>query len=173
MITVRSRATALAAAGALAAAVIGATATGASAAVPACGNSSLAISNTTPQGATGHDAFVLEFRNASAATCSLTGYPGFDALTASGVALAHAIRTLHGFAGGAHAVTTVSITPGRYASATVEWMNFNPTTGGACSYSHGVATTAPNTTRTVRLPLNVSVCLLQVHPTVPGATGNG
>ena len=135
-----------------------------------CGNSALAITHTPSDGATGHSAFVILFRNASHRACTLHGYPGLDALSRSGHVLAHATRRLHGFAGGASAVRTVTVRPGDYASATVEWLNFDPRTGGACRFSEAVAVTAANTTRTVRLAVSVSVCELQIHPTVAGTS---
>ena len=42
----------------------------------------------------------LVFTNTSARACTLRGYPGFDALNASGHVLRHAQRTQSGFAGG-------------------------------------------------------------------------
>jgi hypothetical protein len=51
-------------------------------------------------------------------------------------------------------------------------MNFNPVTSGNCTFSHSVATTPANTTHTVHLPVSVSICRLQVHPTVAGLSGN-
>lgn len=145
----------------------------AAASVPACGNSSLAVTATAEQGATGHANFVLLFRNKTLSSCSLFGYPGLDALNATGQVLAHAKRTLVGFTGGSHlGLQTIVVRPGRYASADVEWMNFNPTTSGACRFSHSVAATPANTSHTVHLARSVSVCRLQVHPTVAGRTGN-
>lgn len=176
MFALRSRLVSLAAAGittaAFAAAVLGAASVNAVASpAPACGNTSLAVTHTPVQGATGHGSFVLLFRNVSHSTCTLYGYPGLDALNSTGHVLAHAQRTLHGFAGGASAVTTVSVTPGGFASATVEWLNFNPVTTGACTFSAAVATTPANTTHTVHLKVSVSICRLQVHPTVAGTSG--
>ena len=142
------------------------------AAVKACGNSSLAVSHTTAHAATGHGSFVLLFKNTSRATCSIYGYPGLDALNASGLTLAHARRTLQGFAGGAHRERTVTVSPGHWASATSEWLNFNPASSGSCTFSKSVATTPANTTHTVHLTVSVSVCALQVHPTVAGTSGS-
>ena len=162
----------LAVGGALITGGILATAGEAGAAVPACGNSSLAVTRAPSQGAAGHGAFWLLFRNVSHITCSLRGYPGLDALDSHGQVLAHAQRTLSGYMGGPGVVNTVQIAPGRFASATVEWLNFNPVTSGNCRFSTYVATTPPNTTRTVRLPQSVSICRLQVHPPVAGTSGN-
>ena len=174
MTTTRTRAAALVASAVLAGAAVGvvvAAPAGATTA-PACGNAAVAVSYTHPQGATGHGSFVLRFKNVSAHTCSLYGYPGLDALNSTGHVLAHAARTMRGFAGGAHVKAPVNIAAAHYGSATVEWMNFNPTTSGTCAFSKSVATTPPNTTHTVHLPVSVSVCSLQVHPTVAGTSGN-
>ena len=142
-------------------------------ATPACGNSSIAVSATAEQGATGHANFILLFRNKTTQTCTLYGYPGLDALNASGAVIAHALRTVHGFTGGStHGLQTITVHPGHYASADVEWHTFNFTTGRSCRFSHSVAATPPNTGHTVRLARSVSVCGLQVHPTVAGKTGN-
>ena len=140
--------------------------------VAACGNSSLTVSHTAAQGATGHGSFVLLFKNTSRTTCNIYGYPGLDALNASGRILVHARRTLRGFAGGAHIEKAVTVIPGHWASATSEWMNFNPTNTGPCTFSKSVATTPANTTHTVHLAVSVSVCDLQVHPTVNRTSGN-
>jgi hypothetical protein len=147
-------------------------ATNTAGAVEACGNSSLAVSHTAAHAATGHGSFVLLFKNTSRTTCSIYGYPGFDALNASGHILAHARRTLQGFAGGAHKEKTVAVIPGHWASATSEWTNFNPANSGSCTFSKSVATTPANTTHTIHLAVSVSVCVLQVHPTVAGTSGS-
>jgi hypothetical protein len=145
-----------------------------SAAAAACGNAALTVSATQPQGATGHGALVLRFKNRTAHTCTLYGYPGLDALNVHGHVLKHAKRTVSGFAGGSrHGVRTISVAPGHYASATVEWLNFHPRTGTACRFSASIATTPAGTAHTVRLRRSVSVCDLQVHPTVRGRSGNG
>jgi Protein of unknown function (DUF4232) len=142
--------------------------------VPGCGNHSLTVTATAPQGATGHGNLVLRFKNRTTRSCSLVGYPAVDALDAGGHVLASARRTVSGFTGGStHGVRTVVVTPGHYASADVEWMNFNPRTGGACRFSTAIAVTPANTGRTVHRARSVSTCRLQVHPTVPGRTGNG
>jgi hypothetical protein len=116
---------------------------------------------------------VLLFKNIGHSTCTIFGYPGLDALNASGHVLAHAKRTLSGEMGGARAVRRITVRSGRYASATSEWLNFNPVTTGACTFSKYVATTPANTTRSVRLRVSVSICRLQIHPTVAGTSGQG
>ncbi|MEO8889835.1 MAG: DUF4232 domain-containing protein [Jatrophihabitantaceae bacterium] len=173
MTALRTRLAALAAAASLVTSAVLATGGPAeAAAVPACGNSALSVTHTPSQGATGHGSFVLLFRNVSHRSCTIHGYPGLDALNSTGHVLVHAHRTLHGFAGGASSVATVTVNAGRFASAVVEWMNFNPVTSGDCTFSSSVATTPANTTHTVDLKVSVSVCDLQVHPTVAGTSGN-
>jgi hypothetical protein len=137
-----------------------------------CGNSALAITHTPADAATGHSAFVLLFRNVTHRSCTLHGYPGLDALSRSERVLAHATRRLHGFAGGAPAVRTITVRPGRFASATVEWLNFNARTAGVCRFAKSVAVTPANTTRTVHLRVPVSVCGLEIHPTIAGTSGH-
>jgi hypothetical protein len=51
-------------------------------------------------------------------------------------------------------------------------LNFNPASSGSCTFSKSVATTPANTTHTVHLTVSVSVCALQVHPTVAGTSGS-
>src|SRR5664279_607617 len=144
------------AAATLGAGVIAAGGPALAATVPACGNQSLTVSHTHPQGATGHADVVIRFKNTSHSTCSLYGYPGLDALGKNGKVLAHAKRTVSGFTGGSHhGVRTVVLEPGKFASADVEWMNFNPVTSGPCTFSQSIATTPANTSHTVHFAVSV------------------
>lgn len=152
--------------------LIAASAPAGAAPVPHCKGALLKITHNRPQGATGHSNVILRFRNISQATCSLHGYPGLDALGKHGKVLKHAKRTKHGFTGGAKSVRTIVLKPNRVASADVEWHNFNFKTGENCKISKSIATTAPNTARTVHFKVSVSVCGLQVHPVVKGETGD-
>ena len=168
MTAVRSRVAALAAAGALTTTGLAATAASASAvAVPHCGNSSLAVTRTFTQGGAGHGWMALIYRNVTSHTCTVYGYPGLDAISSTGHVLAHATRTLSGYGSGGH-LATVTIRPGGFASAGVEWLNFNPRTSGACAFSTTVNTVVANTSTVRRLRVSVSACNLQVHPTVAG-----
>jgi hypothetical protein len=144
----------------------------AGAAAPACGNTSLDYGLSRTEGFAGHSAFVLLYRNHTRSHCTLYGYPGLDAMASNGYAIAHASRTLLGSAGGSRkGLRVIDIPPGGFASATVEWASFDPATSGPCRYSAGVNETAANTTKTVPLRRSVSICALQVHPTVLGWTG--
>jgi Domain of unknown function (DUF4232) len=166
MTAVRTRLAALAVAGALTTTGV-ATATAASAVTPRCGNSSLAVTRTFTQGGAGHGWMALIYRNVSSQTCTVYGYPGLDAISSTGHVLAHATRTLSGYGSGGQ-LSTVTIHPGGFASAGVEWLNFNPATSGPCAFSATVNTIVANTSTVHRLRVSVSACNLQVHPTVAG-----
>jgi hypothetical protein len=170
MTPLRTRALALASGGAIAVAglLTGNAAAQARTPAPACGDSSLQVTHTPAEGAAGHSAFFLLFRNVTSHTCSLYGYPGLDALNASGHAIAHAHRTLGGF-GGPTSITTVNVRPNHTATALVDWANFNTHTGGSCHSSAAIATTPANTGDTVRFKISVTVCGLEVHPTTGSA----
>ncbi|MGN6606774.1 MAG: DUF4232 domain-containing protein [Jatrophihabitans sp.] len=146
----------------------------ASATTSACTGPHLHVAVTQADGATGHGSLVVQFENVGTQACTLTGYPGLDALGPHGGVLAHARRTVSGFAGGSsHGVRTVTVRPDHWASATVEWLNFDPVTAGDCRFSASIATTPPNTAKTVHRARSVSVCDLQVHPAVAGRSGRG
>jgi hypothetical protein len=137
-----------------------------------CGDNALDVTAADQQGAMGHSSVLLRFRNRLGVACTVFGYPGADAVSSSGAVLAHATRTLNGFAGGAPAITTVTVAPGGTVSAALEWMNFNPVTTRSCATSAAIDVTPANTAHTVRLPVHVTVCELQIHPTVAGTSGN-
>lgn len=162
------RVSALAAAGALITTGLMATAASASAlTAPTCGNSSLAVTRTFAQGGAGHGWMSLIYRNVTSQPCTVYGYPGLDAISSTGHVLAHANRTLSGYGSGGH-LSTVTISPGGFASAGVEWLNFDPRTSGPCAFSTSANTIVANTTSVHSLQVSVSACNLQVHPTVAG-----
>ena len=136
-----------------------------------CGDTAFTTSASNQQGAAGHGSLDLVFVNRLPQACTIVGYPGVDAVNASGGVLAHAKRTLNGYSGGAKAIKTLTVQPGQTVSARVEWLNFDPTTAGACTFSKMIEVTPANTTNTAELPAQVSVCGLQVHPTVAGDSG--
>jgi hypothetical protein len=164
MTTVRTRLAVLATTGALAASGLAVAATTANAqSVPACGNRALDVTRSYVDSGMGHSEMLLVYRNRTAQACTVTGYPGLDAIGPYGNVLAHARRALDG-----EHVNTITIQPGRYASAGVEWENFNGATGGSCAFSSTVNTIVANTSRVHRLRVSVSRCRLQVNPTVAG-----
>jgi hypothetical protein len=141
--------------------------------VSACGNHALKVTATHDNGATGHGNLILRFKNRTGHSCTIHGYPGLDALGKHHGVLKHAKRTVNGFTGGSHhGVQTITVAPGHYASADVEWHNFNFHNGNDCRLSHYIAATPANTSHTVIRRRGVSLCGLQVHPTVAGRSGN-
>jgi len=139
--------------------------------VKPCGDTAFTTTASAPQGAAGHGSLDLVFVNRLPQACTIVGYPGLDAVNASGGVLAHAKRSLNGYSGGAHAMKTLTVQPGQAVSARVEWLNFNPATAGACTFSKMIEVTPANTTNTVELPSQVSICGLKIHPTVAGVSG--
>lgn len=163
MTTVRTRLGLLATTGALAAAGLAGIATSAAAQpLPACGNDALAVTRTFVDSGMGHSWMLLVYRNTTTHSCTVTGYPGLDAIGAYGHVLAHAKRDT------SDTVHTITVHPAGYASALVDWDNFNPATGGDCAFSQSVNTIVANTSRVHELAVSVSRCGLQVHPTVAG-----
>lgn len=139
-----------------------------------CGASAVAVTASQTQGATGHGMVTLLFKNVSTRACTLSGYPLLKALSAHGKVIANATKSPYGFAGGSqNGVRTVTLKPrGGTASAIAEWMNFNATTSGNCTFSQAISAGAPNTGHMVTLERSVSVCELQVHPVVSGTSGS-
>jgi hypothetical protein len=164
---------AAAAAAVAAGAVAIAAAPAGAASTPSCNGSLIALSHSHVDGATGHGNVILQFKNISQSTCTLRGYPGVDARSRNGDTLAHARRTLHGFTGGTSKVRTIVLHSFQVASADLEWLNFKPNGGGSCRFSHSIAVTPPNTTKTFHRTVSVSACDLQIHPVVKGKSGNG
>ena len=130
------------------------------------------------QGAAGHLSLVLVFNNVSTTTtCEIIGYPGVDLVTSTGATVAHLQRTLRGFSGGeAPGVTApqpVILAPGQSASAVAEASDV-PQGGITDCGSFSLLITVPNQFASVgggtaMLPK----CNPQIHPVVPGTTGQG
>ena len=139
-------------------------------AIAQCRGAMLKVTHTRPDAGMGHGFLVLRFRNTSQSRCTLRGYPGFDALRRNGTVLAHAKRTLRGQTG-ATRIATIALAPDHLASASVEWLNFDPTTAGPCPFSRAIAVTPPNTYRTVHFSVAGSRCDLQIPPVVKGRSG--
>lgn len=123
---------------------------------------------------TGHRGVPLILQNRGDQACWLRGYPGVDALDRAGKTLAHAKRTPHGYLGGIRGdePARVLLAPGELASALVEASAFRVGDGGTCTPYAALLVTAPDETRSVRLPWSTDSCsALEVHPVVPGTTG--
>ncbi len=125
-------------------------------------------------GAAGHFGFLVVVRNASAQPCRTSGYPGVALLDASGHQVLQAQRTLAGYTGGVRnaAAPAIVLQPGQQASVRVEGLNAAPD-GSGCATSPALLFTLPDNTDSTRLVHSTPTCPgLQVHPIVPGTTGN-
>ena len=120
-----------------------------------------------------HRSVILIFRNTSAVTCHLTGYPGVAALNSIDQQIAQATRTLHGYLAGATSAGTVTLAAGASASATVEALAIDAGTGNGCAAYAGILVTPPNETHSIKLAWPGDGCSsLEIHPVVPGTTGS-
>jgi hypothetical protein len=120
----------------------------------------------------GHTSVVLQFLNNSHRRCILYGYPGVDGTNRGGHSRGHATRTTVGFLGGCGCTHPrgVLLRPGQVASALVEGDASHP----RCSDRYaGLLVTPPNTYRSTPLSDAPEGCDFQVHPTVPGTSGQG
>jgi hypothetical protein len=118
------------------------------------------------QSASGHREVVLKFRLAPGdQPCTLTGYPGVD--TGDGGPLLHAERTLSGFQGGLRTdrLPTVTVAADQPQYAVVEGVavDKNDVDHKCPTYTEFLAT-APDTTETFTVPVNIDTCELRVHP---------
>ncbi len=142
---------------------------------PECKQADLTVSATGTDGGSGHRLVVLVFTNSGSRTCSMYGYPGVAALDADGKQVAQAKRTRSGYMGGLRGtqLPTVVLPPGHAASAGVEALGFNASDGSACTAYQGLLVTAPDDTASTRVPWGNDGCsALEIHPIVPGTTGD-
>lgn len=135
---------------------------------PACADGQVLVGGGPVTAAAGHQGLTLRFRLVGAsAPCSLTGYPGVDAI---GDTTAHATRTLRGYLGGLppsrSEPATVILTQDHGAEAVVEGTTTDASGNGCPAYT-GLRVTPPNTTDTVPVAESLSVCDLSVHPVTP------
>ena len=138
-----------------------------------CQGSQLRIMLTLASPGLSHHGYVLLFHNRGAA-CTVSGYPGVDALSAQGHVLVRARRTKRGYLGGlkpGHLIPKVRLARGKTASALLEWV----TGFQSCPHAHSLKVTAPDAVRSVRFtPKSLGserLCHLQIHPVVAGVTG--
>ena len=148
------------------------------AAAPRCGTSKLRITAVLASPGLSHHGYVLRFQNRGS-TCTLTGYPGVDAISAHGKRLVSARRTKRGYLGGlkqGQGIPNVRLTRGKTASALLEYVD-GPIAGLRCPKVAAFKVTPPNAFVSVRLsPHGLSserLCQVQIHPVVAGRTGQG
>jgi hypothetical protein len=122
--------------------------------------------------AAGHTGVVLHFLNNSHNRCILYGYPGVDGTNGGGHSIAHASRTLDGYLGGCRcsSLRGVLVKPGQVASALVEG---DIGSANNCDRFRGLLVIPPNTYNSTPLQLAPHSCDFQVHPVVPGISGEG
>lgn len=137
-----------------------------------CQGRALGISLRQASPGVSHHGYVIEFRNRGG-TCTITGYPGVDALNAQGRRILGAKRTKAGFLGGLGSgpIPNVHLAKGKVASAMVEWIDL----GSPCPTARSLKITPPNTFRSVVLsPRSLkseTLCHVEIHPVLPGTTG--
>jgi hypothetical protein len=142
--------------------------------VAACTENHLVITFTAASSATGHEGDLVRFTNLGP-NCTLRGYPGVDGLSAKGRVIVHARRTPRGFLGGlrsGHSAETVTLATGSTASALLEGLGVGFISGPCPRYRY-VRVTAPGATTSMAFPVPFPVCDPQIHPVVPGRTGEG
>jgi Protein of unknown function (DUF4232) len=150
----------------------------ATAAAARCQLRHLRITTTLASPGVSHHGYVLLFHNLGGA-CTLSGYPGVDALSSAGQRVESAKRTKSGYLGGlrpGQGIPTVHLAHGKTASAITEYID-GPVPGLSCPQAAAFNVTPPNTIGSVKLiPKGLSserLCRLEVHPVVPGVTGQG
>ncbi len=142
-----------------------------------CTDSQLSISVGQTGAGLGHEGATIVFVNNGTSTCTLSGYPGIAALSASGAQVQQARRTPSGYLGG---LETGSATPpvvdlqvGVAASALVEGTDVPVGTATSCPTYPALLVTPPTSTQSKRLTVSLPGCSpLQVHPFVSGVTGS-
>jgi hypothetical protein len=118
-----------------------------------------AVGDPSGSGA-GHSGLILRFINTAATACALSGYPGADALNASGAVLAHAAR-------GNPTTATVTLAPGATASAKLG----GSSDGSPMCTATSIVVTPPNTQQSTPLAIAPGACGLTVTPVVSGPNG--
>ncbi|MEZ0068167.1 hypothetical protein ABIA32_004191 [Streptacidiphilus sp. MAP12-20] len=145
---------------------------------PPCTGSQITVGVGQSEGAAGHLVVVLSFTNYTDHACTLYGYPGVAGLDSSDNQIAQARRTLRGMMGGAAPgatePATVVVAAHSAVSARVEATDVPQGGATSCPTYAGLLVTPPGTRASTRI---VSVQLpgcsgLEVHPIVPGTTGN-
>jgi hypothetical protein len=139
-----------------------------------CAASQLRLTSYSNSG-TGHIIDILVFTNTSNTTCFVQGYPGVAGLDAHGKQVIQAERTTQGYVRALPAgqpIPVVTLAPGQAASATVEGDDVTRGTETSCPTYPSLLVTPPNTTTSIVVKLEMAGCVpVQVHPVVPGTTG--
>jgi hypothetical protein len=123
----------------------------------------------------GHFGGALLFRNRSSTTCTLRGLPVARAVRSDPVSTVSALRSARGYVGGllpGHSQPpVVTLSPGAMASAILEGTTASNTR--QCPTYRAVLVGVPEGPATTVLPIESAGChRLQVHPIVPGVSGD-
>lgn len=94
----------------------------------------------------------VTFTNTSPKVCVLVSYPGADLVTAAGGVLVHVARRP------ANAAPHLELQPNQRATADVQASGVDNTTGEPCGRIGTLVVTAPNTTESHVLPVNLPIC---------------
>jgi hypothetical protein len=126
----------------------------------------------------GHWGMSISFRNVSASTCQATGYPRVVAVDDHGAPAVVVPQTpggyLSGLLGGVTAPPVVVLAPGQTATAGLEDQDAPVPPAQTCPTYPALLVTPPGQTTAVRLDVPVTFCEdEQVHPLIPGSTGQG
>ncbi|MGH8981438.1 MAG: DUF4232 domain-containing protein [Acidimicrobiales bacterium] len=125
----------------------------------------------------GHEGGAILFKNVGTTACTLTGYPGVAGLSSSGKQVTQAQRTRFGYLGGFRTTSgplpVVHLQPGATASAFVEGTDVPHGTETSCPSYPALLVTPPTSATSVKITEGLPGCTaIQVHPVVPGNTGD-
>lgn len=136
-------------------------ATGGSVGGVRCATATLAVSTSSHGAAAGTAYRVVSFKNTSAGTCTLTGYPGVSFLDAKGQQIGAAAGRTPG------TTSPVRLAPGESAAALIAYHDVYVSTFPGCQPATAAAIRVfpPNETVSVNLPATIQVCAN------PAATG--
>ena len=152
------------------------------AAVPRCADTELAVSVAAAQGGLGHAGMVIHYRNVSATTCSLSGYPEIIGLNFTTGKSRAAGRIRNGYLGGWTGYVNkkvrslplvVLLAQHGVASSMVQWADCATAQQKGCTVLASLWVNTPNSDR----PFAIKSWML-VHgyfdatPIVPGNTGS-
>lgn len=122
-------------------------------AVPqACGNDDLTVAAGPVAEADTARRVEVTFTNSSQRVCVLVGYPGADLVTAAGGVLVHVARRPQ------NSAPHLELQPGETASADVQSSAIDTETGNGCGRTGTLVVTAPNTTESHLLEVNLPIC---------------
>jgi hypothetical protein len=133
----------------------------------ACPTSGLAVSLTGPEGTAGHLEFQLAFRNTTAVTCTLTGFPGVSFVDADGTQLGVPVPR--------SSLPTTTVSVGAGATVTAHLQVTDPgVLDCPPSSPAGLRVYPPGQTASVTVPLSgVAVCVSQPGAIDPVVTTAG